>query len=76
MATWEWDLDPSNDEAELKIVWQRLRFHRNRLLAACDFRMISDAPWDIQPWVAYRQALRDLPDATTDPRVTVWPIAP
>jgi hypothetical protein len=38
--------------------------------------MIPDAPWDRGPWEAYRQALRDLPANTTDPRAAVWPVAP
>ena len=57
-------------------VWERLRSRRDQLLAATDFRMVTDAPWEQAPWVAYREALRDLPDATTDPRVAVWPVQP
>jgi hypothetical protein len=57
-------------------VWERLRLRRDQLLAASDFRMVTDAPWDRAPWEAYRQALRDLPANTVDPRVTVWPEAP
>lgn len=68
-------LDTSNDIPD-EWVWERLRNRRDGLLAATDFRMVTDAPWDTEPWAAYRQALRDLPDATTDPRVAVWPVAP
>lgn len=57
-------------------VWERLRMRRGHLLAACDFRMVTDAPWDTAPWAAYRQQLRDLPDTTTDPRLAVWPTPP
>lgn len=57
-------------------VWERLRLRRDGLLAATDFRMVADAPWEVEPWAVYRQALRDLPDATTDPRVAVWPVQP
>lgn len=57
-------------------VWERLRSRRDQLLAATDFRMVTDAPWDVDPWAVYRQALRDLPDGTTDPRAAVWPVAP
>ena len=57
-------------------VWERLRLRRDQLLAQSDFRMITDAPWDTAPWVTYRQALRDLPDVTTDPRLAVWPVIP
>jgi hypothetical protein len=57
-------------------VWERLRLRRNALLAETDFRMVSDAPWDTEVWAVYRQALRDLPDATNDPRQAVWPTPP
>lgn len=57
-------------------VWERLRLRRNTLLAACDFRVVQDAPWDIAPWSAYRQALRDMTEATSDPRQAVWPTPP
>jgi len=57
-------------------VWERLRLCRDSLLAATDFRMVADAPWDTEPWEAYRQALRNLPGATTNPRIAVWPVAP
>lgn len=57
-------------------VWERLRLRRDGLLAASDHRMVADAPWDTAPWITYRQALRDLPDVTTDPRQAQWPIPP
>lgn len=57
-------------------VWERLRLRRDALLSASDFRMVTDAPWDTEPWASYRQALRDLPDATTNPRLAVWPVKP
>lgn len=57
-------------------VWERLRLQRDRLLKDSDFRMISDAPWDTTPWAEYRQALRDLPEQTKDPRTAVWPTPP
>ncbi len=44
------------------------REKRDRLLASSDYRMVTDAPWDITAWATYRQALRDLPD---DP---AWPL--
>ena len=34
---------------------------RDALLSVSDFRMVSDAPWDITAWATYRQTLRDLP---------------
>jgi hypothetical protein len=79
MDTWQYlvpDQDYTRDTIPIDYVWERLRFRRDQLLAASDFRMIPDAPWDRGPWEAYRQALRDLPANTTDPRAAVWPEPP
>ena len=75
-STWEyWTLrDPSDIPEEW--VWERLRLRRDALLAASDFRVVADAPWDTAPWIAYRNALRDLPASTTDPRAAAWPELP
>jgi hypothetical protein len=64
------------DELPVEWVWERLRKKRDELLTACDYRVVSDAPWDIQPWLEYRQALRDLPKTNTDPRKITFPAAP
>jgi hypothetical protein len=79
MDTWGYlseDQNYTRDTIPLDYVWERLRLKRNRLLAATDHRMVADAPWDTEPWAAYRQALRDLPDNTSDPREAVWPVTP
>ena len=55
---------------------EALRIERNRRLAASDWTQVPDAPVDHQAWAAYRQALRDLPANTTDPRHVVWPTPP
>jgi hypothetical protein len=39
----------------------RMRFQRDRLLAASDWAVLPDAPTDKEAWAAYRQALRDFP---------------
>ena len=77
-ATWDYWSGLYNPTAgpTSETVRARLRYRRDQLLAACDFRVVADAPWDRAPWEAYRQALRDLPTATTDPRVVVWPVQP
>jgi hypothetical protein len=77
-ATWVYwtDMDTAERGVPEEWVWERLRNRRNHLLAACDFRVVMDAPWPLEPWEAYRQALRDLPDNTEDPRLAVWPIEP
>ena len=77
MATWDYasPFDPeagASDEA----VWERLRNRRNADLAASDWTQVADATVDRAAWAEYRQALRDLPKNTTDPREAVWPAAP
>ena len=77
--TWNYlssEQDYTRDTIPTDYVWERLRNKRDALLAACDWRMVADAPWDQAPWTAYREALRDLPDVTTDPRLAVWPVSP
>jgi hypothetical protein len=65
-------------EKEIPVDWQweRLRLKRDALLKKSDFRIVSDAPWDIQPWLEYRQALRDLPASNEDPKQIVFPTRP
>jgi hypothetical protein len=77
-ATWHYwtDMDTADRGVPEEWVWERLRNRRNALLSACDFRMVPDAPWATAPWEAHRQALRDLPDTTEDPRLAVWPEPP
>jgi hypothetical protein len=77
MDTWDYrsDIDPDAD-IPAEWVWERLRFRRDALLAASDSRVTPDAPGDVDAWRTYRQALRDLPANTTDPRQAVWPVAP
>lgn len=57
-------------------VWERLRNYRNQLISNCDWRVVLDASWDIEPWIEYRQLLRDLPSETVDPRQALWPEPP
>jgi len=64
-------------------MWRQLRSERNQLLAATDWRMTTDYPYNDQAaWASYRTALRDLP-ATTTPTldkegnlIVDWPTAP
>jgi hypothetical protein len=79
MTTWDYtsQLDEAAPEdLPAEWVWERLRNRRDALLATSDFRMVADAPWDTVAWAEYRQALRDLPDVTTDPRQAAWPTPP
>ena len=57
-------------------VWERLRMRRDQFLRDTDWRVVTDAAWDVIPWVDYRQQLRDLPQATSDPRTVDWPEVP
>tara|TARA_R110002153_G_scaffold170950_2_gene323803 strand:- start:639 stop:1025 length:387 start_codon:yes stop_codon:yes gene_type:complete len=55
--------------------WTALREKRDELLAETDWWAGTDLTMtDAQ--TAYRQALRDLPDNTTDPENPVWPTPP
>lgn len=58
------------------VSWSLLRKERDRRLAASDWTQVPDAPVDQAAWAAYRQALRDLPANTTDPRNPAWPTPP
>ena len=68
------DTDTVTSEA-----WSQLRTQRDTLLTASDWRVLPFAPLSPetqQAWVAYRQALRDLPNVTSDPLNPVWPEVP
>jgi len=68
------DTDTVTSEA-----WSQLRTQRDTLLTASDWRVLPFAPLSPetqQAWVAYRQALRDLPGVTSDPTSPVWPASP
>ena len=56
--------------------WSTLRAQRDRLLAESDWTVLADSPTPTAAWKTYRQALRDLPDNTTDPFNVVWPTPP
>jgi len=44
---------------------ERMRLHRDRLLAQSDWTQLPDAPVDREAWATYRQALRDFPATWT-----------
>lgn len=56
--------------------WQALRTERDNRLTRSDWTQVADAPVDSEVWAAYRQALRDLPQNTTDPSNPEWPNEP
>ena len=59
----------------VEIAPQALRAHRDRLLAETDVYALSDRTLSDE-MRAYRQALRDLPANTSDPRNPTWPEKP
>jgi len=64
------------EQQEIDSAWLALRKERDRRLYASDWTQVPDAPVDKAAWATYRQALRNLPGNTQDPRSVVWPIAP
>jgi hypothetical protein len=59
--------------------WEELRNMRNYKLSVCDWTQGNDSPITEakkQEWTLYRQALRDVPSNTTDPKRPFWPLSP
>ena len=58
---------------------ERLRKHRNRYLAVCDWTQTIDSPLTDakkQEWATYRQALRDFPTGWTPSETVTFPSEP
>lgn len=55
---------------------ERMRAHRDRLLAESDWTQLPDAPVDRDAWATYRQALRDFPATWTPGPVLTLPDKP
>jgi hypothetical protein len=53
-----------------------IRARRDDLLAASDWAMTPDAPTDKAAWIAYRAALRDIPQQPGFPYDVAWPEKP
>lgn len=77
---WDWsDLTWIEDAGAAALVWDALRAERDRRLIASDRYALPDFPQDENQraaWLAYRQALRDLPENTVDPCNPDWPELP
>ena len=59
--------------------WAVIREVRDALLAESDWTQVSDSPLSAgqrEQWQIYRQALRDLPGAFSDPAGVIWPVDP
>ena len=60
-------------------LYANLRSRRDRLLSASDWTQMPDNALTGElrtAWASYRQALRDIPENTTDPAAAEWPAAP
>ena len=54
-----------------------IKAKRNKLLADSDFTQLRDVVLSNDAdWIAYRQALRDLPEQESYPDNVVWPVRP
>lgn len=77
-AQYEIEVTDVTDSAE-NPDWVAMRSERDSRLTSCDYTQLADAPFSSEEkaaWAAYRQALRDLPEITEDPRAPTWPVPP
>ena len=65
----QWTTEPYPDAAD------RIRAHRNRLLAETDYMALSDTTLTLE-WATYRQALRDITEQQGFPLSVTWPVKP
>ena len=79
----ELNIKPSEEvfnEELRKLYVNKLRSKRNMFLDETDKYIVADYPHPTpearQAWLDYRQALRDLPSVTEDPKNPVWPVPP
>ena len=70
------ELDGAWPAVREAMAWDAVRAERDRLLAACDWTQVADAPVDQQAWAIYRQKLRDIPQDFATPDAVVWPEQP
>lgn len=67
------------EDFPIETYWEELRYQRDCLLKETDWvsnRALESGQPVPPEWVAYRQALRDLPQKTKDPRKVKWPTKP
>jgi hypothetical protein len=75
-ATALW-FDHPDPETENK--WRLVRQHRDELLTRSDWTQIPDVVLSEEKkaeWIAYRQALRDIPENYTNPDEVIFPDEP
>lgn len=73
-----YDLTSRHDPETVPDEWfsERMRIHRNRILAESDWTQLPDAPVDRAAWADYRQALRDFPSSWTPGPTVTFPERP
>lgn len=67
------------EDLPIAIYWEELRCQRDILLKETDWvsnRALETGEPVPQEWITYRQALRNLPQTTKDPRKVKWPQRP
>ena len=67
---------PVDEYERPKVDPDDVRRKRDKLLVACDWTQVADAPVDQASWAAYRQALRDVPAQSGFPDNVTWPDKP
>ena len=77
----QWDVVAMSDEEKAAIDNSeaiRMRQGRNNLLYLSDWTQLADAPVQSNDpeWLAYRQALRDVPEQAGFPHNITWPTEP
>jgi hypothetical protein len=72
------NLSSTLDPDEIPVEWwlERMRLHRDRLLAESDWTQLADAQCDKPAWATYRQALRDFPATWTPGAEADFPDTP
>jgi hypothetical protein len=73
------ECDEAWPQVQSDLAWKAVRSERDRLLAACDWTQVADAPLTADEktaWADYRQALRDVPQDFDSPDDVIWPEAP
>lgn len=62
-----------------ELSWNDIRGLRSVLLQRSDWTQVADAPLSEEQktaWAAYRQSLRDIPEAYATPGDVIWPTPP
>lgn len=66
-------------ELTISLEWNEVRIARDALIEATDWTQVTDCPLSDEKkteFLAYRQALRDIPQNYSDPDAVVWPEKP